>query len=104
MSRLEQLQKFLEQDPRDSFTRYAIGLEYASKKDLDLAIQSFEELRSLDASYVPTYYQLAACYRDKSDRTNAEAIYKLGISQARAANDLHAASELQAALDELDDD
>jgi len=104
MSRLEKLQSFLEQDPNDSFTRYAIGLEYASMKDHDAAIKTFEELRGKDANYVATYYQLAGCYREKGDKAKAEETYKLGIKVARSANDLHAASELQAALDELDED
>lgn len=103
MSRLEQLQRFLEQDPNDSFTRYAIGLEYASAKNFSEAIRMFEELRSSDASYVATYYQLADSYKQAGDKPKAEEIYNVGIKQARAANDLHAASELEAALDELDD-
>jgi len=104
MSRLEQLQKFLEQDPKDSFTRYAIGLEYASAKNFAEAIRGFEELRGSDASYVPTYYQLADCYRQIGDKAKAAEIYKTGIERARSANDLHAASELQTALEELDDE
>jgi len=31
-SRLQALQRFLEQDPNDSFTRYAIAMEYVSMK------------------------------------------------------------------------
>jgi tetratricopeptide (TPR) repeat protein len=104
MSRLEQLQKFLTQDPNDSFTRYAIGLELASAEQVSEAIAAFEELRTRDAGYVPTYYQLAGCYKDDGDREKAEEVYKEGIRRARSANDLHAASELQAALDELDEE
>jgi predicted Zn-dependent protease len=104
MSRLEQLQKFLAQDPNDSFTRYAIGLELAAAKQLSEAIATFDDLRARDASYVPTYYQLAECYKKVGEKDNAEAIYKEGIKRARSANDLHAANELQAAFDELDDE
>ncbi len=104
MSRLEQLQKFLEQDPNDSFTRYAIGLELASMKSFDKAIEQFESLRSVDPSYVATYYQLASAYREMKNRAKAEEIYKSGIAVARKANDLHAASELQQAMDEMEDE
>jgi len=104
MSRLEKLQEFLAKDPNDNFTRYAIGLEYASVKDYPNAIKSLEELRSLDPMYVPTYYQLASFYRETDDPEKALEIYQLGIKTARQANDLHAASELQAALDELEDE
>ena len=104
MSRLEQLQKFLALDPNDSFTRYAIGLEYASQKMPERAIETFEALRAHDPAYVPTYYQLAAAYRDLKQPEKATAIYREGIARARAEKDQHAASELAAALEELEEE
>lgn len=104
MSRLEQLQKFLEQDPNDSFTRYAIGLELASMKSYDKAIEQFEALRTADPAYVATYYQLARAYREAKNNVKAEEIYNAGIAIARKANDFHAASELQAAMEEMEDE
>jgi predicted Zn-dependent protease len=104
LSRLEKLQEFLAADPNDSFTRYAIGLEYAKAGNYQDAIRALEELRGRDPGYIPTYYMLGGYYRETKDNATAEAIYKEGITKARAANDLHAASELQAALDELEDE
>ena len=103
MTRLEKLQQFLAADPTDSFTRYAIGLEHAKEGKIDEAIQALEELRGRDPNYVPTYYMLGEYYRELNNTSKAEATYKEGIAKARTANDLHAASELQAALDELED-
>lgn len=102
--RLQKLQEFLAQDPNDSFTQYAIGLEYASLKQYDEAINMLEALRARDANYVPTYYQLADFYRQTEAKEQALAIYKEGISRARANNDLHALSELQAAMEDLEDE
>jgi Tfp pilus assembly protein PilF len=104
MTRLEKLQEFLKADPNDSFTRYAIGLEYRSMNDIPKAIESLEEVVASDPEYVATYYQLAECYRRIEDKEKAKLTYKNGIKQARAANDLHAASELQMAMDELEDE
>ncbi len=104
MSRLEQLQKFLEIDPNDSFTRYAIGLELASLKSYDKAIEQFEALRASDPEYVATYYQLASAYREDGNKVKAAEIYSVGITTARKMNDLHAAGELQAALEEMEDE
>lgn len=104
MSRLDKLKEFLAEDPNDSFTRYAIGLEYASMKQPAEAIIALEQLRASAPEYVPTYYQLAALYRETGDRPAARTIYDVGIVQARYAKDLHAMSELQAALDEMDDE
>jgi predicted Zn-dependent protease len=104
LSRLEKLQEFLVADPTDSFTRYAIGLEYAKAGKYDDAIRALEELRERDPGYIPTYYMLAGYYRETKDKVKAETIFREGIMKACAANDLHAASELQAALDELEDE
>ena|SRR5579864_2180545 len=104
MTRLEKLQEFLKSDPDDSFTRYAIGLEYRAADDLPKAIETLEALVINDPGYVATYYQLADCYRRIKETEKAKSSYHKGIIQARAAQDLHAVSELQAALDELEDE
>jgi tetratricopeptide (TPR) repeat protein len=102
LARLEKLQDLLALDPSDSFTRYAIGLEYAKSENYAEAIRTLEELRKLDRNYVPNYYMLGGYYRQMGDNENAKLIYEEGIAMARAANDRHAMGELQAALDELE--
>jgi predicted Zn-dependent protease len=104
MSRLEKLQEFLKADPNDSFTRYGIALEYRSMKDFTTAIRTLEELRTMDPKYLPLYYQLADCYRQAGDKTSAHKTYHEGIAVARSANDTHTLSELQAALEEMNDE
>ncbi|MDP4221111.1 MAG: tetratricopeptide repeat protein [Bacteroidota bacterium] len=104
MTRLEKLQEFLKADPQDSFTRYAIGLEYRAMQDMFKAIEIFEALVATDPGYVATYYQLADCYRQIKDKAKAKDAYQKGILQARAAQDLHAANELAMAMDELEDE
>jgi tetratricopeptide (TPR) repeat protein len=91
-------------DPDDSFTKYAIGLEYASMKEYPAAITNFEELLAKDPAYVATYYQLADAYRISGNSEKAIATYKEGITAAKKANDPHTASELQAAWDEMEDE
>ncbi|MEP7234071.1 MAG: tetratricopeptide repeat protein [Ignavibacteriota bacterium] len=104
MTRLEKLQEFLKNDPADSFTRYAIALEYRAMQDILKAIEIFEALVISDPAYVATYYQLADCYRQLKEASKARTCYQKGILVARSAQDLHAASELQMAMDELDDE
>jgi tetratricopeptide (TPR) repeat protein len=103
-ARIIKLKEFLEKDPNDNFTNYALGLEYASIKHFEQAIATFEQLRQRDPEYIPTYYQLAGTYREFGQRDKALAIYKEGIIRARNARDLHAASELEAAMDEMADE
>ncbi len=102
--RIAKLKEFLKKDPNDNFTNYALGLEYASIKDFEQAIAAFEQLRERDPEYIPTYYQLADTYRKVNQKDKALAIYKVGITRARNARDLHAASELEAAMDEMEDE
>jgi tetratricopeptide (TPR) repeat protein len=103
-ARIIKLREFLEKEPNDTFTIYALGLEYASIKLYEQAIATFEDLRQREPDYIPTYYQLAGTYRKVNQKDKALAIYKDGIVRARTARDLHAASELEAAMDEMEDE
>ena len=100
--RLNQMLIFLEQDPNDSFTRYAVGLEYLSLKDYELAIRHFTTLLNQDSDYLATYYQLGGIYATLEQFDKAEEIYNSGIKVARKQADIHTLSELQFALDELE--
>jgi len=101
-SRLEALKAFLEQDPDDSFTRYAIALEYVALNQLDDAIAMLEELRKRDANYLATYQQLGHLYAKTGRKEDAKRIYKLGIEVAQKSNEMHTASKLQGAIEELE--
>ncbi|HEY3874701.1 MAG TPA: tetratricopeptide repeat protein [Candidatus Kapabacteria bacterium] len=102
MSRLDKLQDLLVVDPTDSFTRYAIGLEFAKAENFVEAIRVLEDLRERDPEYVPTYYMLAGYYRFTGDTDSAKLIYREGMAMAKKANDRHALSELESALDEIE--
>lgn len=103
MSRLEEMMGFLERDPSDSFARYAVALELRSAKRIDEAIEQLVELRRRDPAYVATYYQLGELYAQQESMQMARESFNGGIDVARAAGDSHTQSELQLALDELDD-
>lgn len=100
--RLSQMLQFLEQDPNDSFARYAVALEYASRKQPEQAISTLVELRQRDPEYVALYYQLGGLYALAEQIEDAEEAYRTGIAIALRHNDRHTAAELEAALDELD--
>jgi predicted Zn-dependent protease len=104
LSRLDKLQNLLVLDPGDSFTRYAIGLEFAKAENFSEAIRVLEDLRERDPAYVPTYYMLAGYYHHTGDDESAKLIYQEGISVAKNAGDRHAMSELQSAMAGLDDE
>lgn len=102
MSRKEKLLSFLEKDPSDSFSRYALGLEYLAEGDRDGALRTFEEVRSRDPRYVAVYYQLGKTLQALRRPAEARAAFEEGMRVASTAKDWHTHDELQAALDELE--
>lgn len=102
MSRKEKLLSFLENDPSDSFSRYALGLEYLAEGDREGALRTFEEVRSRDPRYVAVYYQLGKSLQALGRAAEARAAFTEGMGVASAAKDWHTHDELQGALDELE--
>lgn len=91
----------LDNDPQDSFARYALGLEYVSAARLEDAREIFEELRVLDPNYSATYYQLGKVYEQLGSEQEARKVYEKGIYVTASQNDMHTKSELEEALDGL---
>ena len=103
-SRIETLRKFLEEDPTDPFSHYAIALEYASTNDTQAAIDALEHMLPRFPSYVPAYQQLGILLHQSGKAERARTILEQGIAVAGRAGDHHAQSEMRELLDELDDD
>jgi len=98
MSRIDALMSFLDEDPNDSFSRYALAMELAKLGDMDRAIEEFETVRRNDPDYVATYYQLAKTYERAGRTDDAVGAYRDGIASATRAGDTHARDELAEAL------
>jgi len=101
MNRIEILTGFLQQDPGDSFSRYALALEYVKFGQTDDARREFETVMEKDPNYVATYYQLGQLYRTLGLKHEAEKTYRTGINVASRAGDGHTQSELEGALESL---
>jgi tetratricopeptide (TPR) repeat protein len=100
-SRIETLREMLEKEPKDSFTRYAIGLEYMSLKEIDNAVIIFEEIIHTAPGYLPVYYQLGKAYEQRGETEKARTMYQRGIELAAEVNEIHTMDELQQALEDL---
>jgi len=101
MNRIDILTGFLQQDPNDSFSRYALALEYVKSGQSGDARREFETVMEKDPEYVATYYQLGQLYRTLGLKHEAEKTYRTGISVASVAGDAHTQSELEGALESL---
>jgi len=97
--RLEQLMRFLEEDPNDPFTLYAIATEHL-KTAPHQAQHYFEILLRDHPDYVATYYHAAHLYIDLEMYDQAETTFKTGIKVAADQGDQLALRELRSAYDQ----
>lgn len=104
MRRLEQLISYHEEDPNDSFVRFALAAEFAKLNRLEEALAAFEGLHQHDPSYVGLYYHFGKLLQRMGQPERARQIYQEGIQVATRITDFHARSELQSALLEMEFD
>lgn len=98
MDRLNALLSFLDEDPNDPFTMFALAREYAKRGDQDQALRFYESLVRDHPKYVGTYLHLGNLYRSVGRTEDSLAAYEAGIAVAGEVSDLHAKAELQDAL------
>ncbi|MDE3056881.1 MAG: tetratricopeptide repeat protein [Bacteroidota bacterium] len=109
-SRIESLKKILESDPNDSFSRYALALEYDSGGDSQLAVTTLLEVIGRDPKYVPAFHQLGRIYTRHNRTQEAKAIYRRGIEAAVFSGELSQGDfqlekkEMEEELEELEDE
>lgn len=96
------LKSFLKSDPNDGFTRFALAMELRKSGDLAGSESEYRGLLALDPGYVGAYYHLGKLLEETGRAEDAKKMYADGIEKAVEARDLHAASELRQALEEVD--
>lgn len=101
MNRIEILKGFLKDTPNDSFSRYALALEYVKIGQNEDALREFETVKKNDPDYVATYFQLGQLYQKLGQRHEAEKTLRTGITVAAKAGDEHTRSELEGALEAM---
>ena len=100
-SRLEQFKEFVELDPMDTFSRYALGMEYLGIAQYKEAVEQFDEVIRIAPDESPSYFQAAIASIQLDRKDVAREYLTRGIAMAEKANDRHARDEMQAALDQL---
>ena len=97
-SRMEQLQRMLERNPKDAFLLYAIALEHKKAGEAKQAIEFLKKTIEVDPSYCYAYHQLGLVRESLGEMEEAKQAYRDGIAAARKAGDAHAAGEIEGAL------
>ena len=99
--RVEQLKSILEQDPKNTFARYALGMEYSSAEATDAALAEFRKLLDVDANYANAFFMGAQALQRAERIEEATQWLQDGIACAQRTGNRHAENEMQALLDEL---
>jgi len=101
-NKIKQLVSYIKRNPNDSFSKFALALEFLKMDKTDKARILFENIRDKDPDYIGVYYHLGNLYATTGAPEKARSTFKTGIEKARKANESHAASELQEALFSLE--
>lgn len=104
MSRLEQIQQMLTEDPNDPFLHYAFALELENAAKLSEAIDKLQTMSIDFPDYLPLYYKLGKCYEVNGQTENAILIYNKGIDLAKRLNDQKTLQELKEAVFLIDEE
>jgi Tfp pilus assembly protein PilF len=100
--RINQLKKFLEEEPDDSFLRYAYALELNGQGEHALALQGLQSLLADDPSYLPAYYIAGKTAEVLGQTVLAKKCYEDGKNLAMEQGNSQTLNELNAALDSLE--
>lgn len=101
-NRINNLLAFLEEDPEDSFVRFALAKEYEKMGTLKRALDTYLKLKEMDPDYIGLYYHLGGLYQVLKEEKKALLVYEEGINLAKKTADFHALSELHNAKTNLE--
>ena len=104
MSRLDQLQNFLNDSPHDAFLLFAVAKEYDGLGNPQKALEFYLKLRETTPQYVGLYYHLGKLYERLERPDDALEVYKTGMTVAKQEKDQHAYNELAGAKMNISDD
>lgn len=89
------------QDPKNTFARYGLAMEYSKSGNLEQAVAEFRNLLGSDETYCAAYYHGGQALEKLGDIDQARAMYEKGIEVTTREGDLHTRSEIEAALNSL---
>ena len=95
------LQGVLAQNPSDPFARYGLAMEYSNSGQVEDALREFAALLQAHPDYTAGYFMAAQTLARAERTADAKKMLQDGIASARRTGHLHAQSEMEAMLAEL---
>lgn len=100
-SKAKRLAAYIKQNPGDSFSKFALALEFLKMNEAGKARVLFEDIRTKDPEYVGVYYHLGNLYERMGRLRDAQKVYEQGILVAENQQDQRTVTELNEVLAEL---
>ena len=98
MSRIEAIQKMLEDAPQDTFLLYSLGMELLSAGSGAEAAERFNQVLQLDRTYLAAYGATARAMQEAGDPSGAASLLERGIAAAAETGDSHTADRFKLML------
>jgi predicted Zn-dependent protease len=96
------LEEMLADEPKDTFLRYGLALEYAREGQAQEAVGRLRSLIADQPNYVPAYFQAAQILLRDGENQPAAELLRSGIATAQAQGNGHAAEEMAALLAQIE--
>lgn len=100
-SKISRLARNVQQDPSDTFSKFALALELLKDDRVEKAQLLFEAILKQDPEYLGVYYHLGKLYQRREMFSLAKEMFTKGIELAEAKNENRTKSELSEALIQL---
>lgn len=101
-SKIKQLARQIKHNPGDSFSKFALALEFRKEGEFKKARILFEDILSSDPEYVGVYYHLGKLYEALDRLDDAQTLYQKGIPIANEQDEQRTEKELKEALLQLE--
>jgi thioredoxin-like negative regulator of GroEL len=98
LSRREQIEAMLADEPADVFLRYSLALELAKENEQQRSLELLRGLMTGQTPYVPAFLMAAQQLAEMGRLNEATAALGDGIEQARRQGNPHAAGEMSELL------
>jgi len=100
-NRLEILMRMVNEDPKNTFARYGLAMEYANNGQLREAVAEFRKLIDQDENYAAAYFHGGQVLEKLGEIEQARSIYEKCLEVTARKGDQHTRSEIEAALSQL---
>ena len=102
--KIRTLARFVKQNPGDSFSKFALALEFMKKNEHQRARVLFESIRKQDPEYLGVYYHLGKLYQRFGELEKAQKSFEKGLQLAEMKDEKRTREELEEALQQLKED